>query len=244
MCDKEKNLIKAHLLPEAFFRFLYPEERVDNQNSLIMVSGDKNYTKRRPIGIYDESILCGECDEFLGKLDDLGKKVFLDTEPQLVAKTPNGDGWKFMSIDQAKLKLFLLSILWRFSISKMEETKNVKLPNKFEGRLKNMIKDLDPGNIDEFSTVITRYKFRNPDIYLHKFFHEPTPCRMENVRFWGLCIPNGYKVLIKTDSRNQLKSLRGATINCAKEDTLIIDAGFFEDSKQFQAAIQNAHKVK
>lgn len=243
LCDQEKTLIDAHLLPKAFFRFLYPDSKIDDANPLIMIRGDRDYAGRSSIGVYDSNILCRDCDGFLGELDQLGKEIFLDTIPRLVAKRPRGDVWIFDDVDAGKLKLFLLSVLWRFSISKREETQNIKLPAKFESRLKDMIKDRDFGSVDEFSTVVARYKFRNPDVNLHKFFHDPVPSRMDGVRFWSLCIPNGYKVLIKADSRKQLDSLRVATLDIKKNEVLVIDAGFFDESPQFKAAIERSNKV-
>jgi hypothetical protein len=139
LCEVEKGkLCRAHLIPESFYRFMYPDGKVDSKKPLLKILSEVPYSVKDNIGIYDESILCAKCDGFLGQLDDYGKNVLLDRNPVLIH---NGEVEIFTipNVDVAKLKLFFLSVLWRCSISNRSEVKHVSIGVKFENMLRDML---------------------------------------------------------------------------------------------------------
>jgi hypothetical protein len=205
-CKEEKKLIKAHILAESFFRFMYPEGKVEGE-ALVMIAENKDYTSRRRIGYYDDQILCSECDGILGLFDEYGKEIFLETEPVAVKGVEVESPFVFENTDPQKLKLFLLSLLWRFAISTLPETRNVNLPVKFINHLEQMLKVKDPGGVHDFSMVITRFGFKSPERELHKYFQMPVQRRRDGINYLNLYLPNGYKVLVKVDSRLQATAL-------------------------------------
>jgi hypothetical protein len=71
-----------------------------------------------------------------------------------VEKDLNIDNVVLKGIDYKKFKLFLLSILWRASISKEEMFKDVDLGGKYEEVLRKMIFEGNPGKRDEFPISI------------------------------------------------------------------------------------------
>ena len=79
LCFSAKKLVKAHVIPEAFFRVL----RNGSESPLIVSGSAKFYPKRSPIGVYDQYILCEECEKKFGVVDDYGIKVFLAQREQL-----------------------------------------------------------------------------------------------------------------------------------------------------------------
>ncbi len=68
LCDKEKKLIRAHIIPESFY----------SKGHKKLYADDLIYEKKMPKGLYDTEILCGECDNKIGKLDGLAKKILMD----------------------------------------------------------------------------------------------------------------------------------------------------------------------
>lgn len=241
-CKKEKILCKAHLVPESFFRFMYPDGKVEGDSLLMLKEGAK-YPKRRRIGFYDDNILCKECDSFIGKTyDEYGKFVFLDKEPVPVRGVDSPQALVFENVDPVKLKLFILSILWRYSISNMEEIKFLRLPEKFVEKLHAMIKNKDPGTIHDFSVVVCRFDYSGRVKNLNKYFQLPTPNRIQGINYYNLYLPNGYKILIKVDSRSQSEDLLPLTLNLSKP-VYVITYEQFENTAEFQKLITNIHNT-
>ncbi len=242
-CKKEKTLCKAHIIPESFFRFMYPNGKVEG-DSLIMLADNKDYISRRRVGIYDETILCADCDRVLGKkYDEYGKKVFLDTEPQLAKSIDVADAFIFPDVDPSKLKLFILSILWRCSISNLPEFSNYKLPEKFSSILFSMITQEDSGSTDTFSIIISRFDYEENKENLKKYFQLPVPLRIDGINYLNIYLPNGYKILIKIDSRPQSSALTPLTLSIGKP-VYVIQYQLFEKTAEFKKLVLNAHKAK
>jgi len=73
LCEKEGKLVKAHVIPEAFFRVL----REDGNSPQLLTSTPDHLPKRSPIGVYDESILCEVCESKFDRFDDYGIQTLL-----------------------------------------------------------------------------------------------------------------------------------------------------------------------
>ena len=116
LCGKNQKLIKAHSIPEAFFR----ELRVDDQAPLLVSGKLGHFPKKAPIGIYDEAILCDVCEPTFGAADSYGIDVFLkrfDEHFHPVQQGGNVAGFESNSVDPNRLLQFLVSVLWRASVS-------------------------------------------------------------------------------------------------------------------------------
>ncbi len=203
LCEVEKDkLCKAHLIPESFYRFMYPDGKVDSKKPLIKVLSEVPYLVKDNIGIYDESILCAKCDNYLGQLDEYGKSILLDSNPVLIR---NGEIeiFSILNVDVAKLKLFFLSVLWRCSISKRSEVKHVFVGLKFENQLRDMLLSLNAGDVDDFSIVIHRYNYLTAENHFKQLLILPTRFKLEGINYFQVYFSNGYKVLIKVDGRPQ-----------------------------------------
>lgn len=244
LCEQDKsNLCKAHIVPESFFRFMYPNGRVEG-DSLIMVADNKEFTSNFRIGFYDTSILCIECDGRLGRFDEYGKYVFIDLSPKLLKKVNTGDAWVFENIDVPRLKLFLLSVLWRYSISNLSYLKSFKLPSKFEDQIRDMIITNNAGDLNDFSVVISRFDYVHTETGLNKYFQLPIRTRIgDGLNYINMYLPNGYKIIIKIDSRPQGDDLIPITLNFDRP-AYIIRYEKFEETPEFQKLLQNSYKVK
>ena len=76
LCGEDKKLIKAHIIPQCLHMLIqepYPAE------CMIQISKKPGtYPKRTPVGEYDDSILCADCDNHIfGNWDEYAGKLLL-----------------------------------------------------------------------------------------------------------------------------------------------------------------------
>lgn len=214
LCNTEKEkLCKAHLIPESFYKYMYPDGKIEG-NALRMVLHEVDHLKKSRIGLYDDGILCASCDQLLGRLDEYGKDALLDNEPNIVYASDGTEIFALKGLDVTKLALFFLSVLWRCSVSQRQELSYVNIGTKFENKIRELLY-LKKGTIDDFPIVITRYKYLNENY--KKMFFLPKPLKMEALNYYYVYFPNGYKVLIKVDSRTQHRELDALTLKEGKE---------------------------
>ena len=241
LCGKNKKLCEAHIFPKWCFKALYPNNKIEGK-SLVMISDSQNYTKRKRDGIKDSNILCGDCDsKILGELDDYAKGIIIDISPKLIKEVDNSKILFFENINSNKFKLFFLSILWRMAISRLEEFRNISLPDKFIAELKSRIINQDGGNIDDFSVLITKYdSYKNKKV-VEKYVASPHKERIEGLNYIVFYFPNGYIATVKVDRRKQLDSL--AKLSISDKNVFVLQWEFFEDSINFELLKRNLHKI-
>lgn len=203
MCSRSfEKLVKSHVIPESFFRAIKSE----SDHLLVVSSNEGEYTKKSRIGIYDQEILCLDCEEKFKALDDYGQKIFLQSQKYLKPIVEEGGsdpaGWVLeRDVDFLRLKRFLLSVLYRSDISGDKFYQHVSL-GPYQEILKNIL-DSDTENPDNnraFTIFIRRF-----DIEKSKFAREllldPRPTRIDGVRFYQIYLGSGYVVYIKADKQ-------------------------------------------
>ena len=173
LCDKDKKLIKAHIIPE----FLYKDLKLYAPDSsgqgrlhgIRNTNGNiENLKKGLPSGIYDSTILCKDCDStILKEYDDYGKLIFT----RLLGQRNNRESADFIELEISNyflFKAFFISIFWRASISSRPEFTIVDL-NRFDSRLKDFFNQKDMNIMDEFEIVILYLNNGHSDDYLCNF---------------------------------------------------------------------------
>lgn len=128
-------------------------------------------------GEFEPNILCSECDnKILGGFESYANKVLYDGFSLNLEEEPNisPDGVKdilFRNIDYKRFKLFLLSIIWRASISSRDFFENVRL-GPHEKNIRKMLIEGDPGKPKDYCCFITSFlnvRPIKPDIILQPF---------------------------------------------------------------------------
>jgi hypothetical protein len=169
LCLQEKKLVKAHIIPEHFYTNLYNEK---GQYVEVHVNKDKSErTKKRLKGIWDNTILCGDCDNtILGKLDDYAAKIFWGYRNQQlnIKEFQRPDQplvqWRTAyGIDTARIKLFFLSVLWRAHISKNVFFKDVDLETEDCDKIRSMIMENNPGTRDDYPILLLHYSRKDTE---------------------------------------------------------------------------------
>jgi len=117
LCGRDRRLVKAHAIPEAFFRVF----RAGGENPLLVSNIPDAFPRRAPIGVYDDGILCEECERTFGEVDDYGIRVLLTEFDELFQPVVDDSGrtvgFQSRDIDQELLLRFLVATLWRASVS-------------------------------------------------------------------------------------------------------------------------------
>jgi hypothetical protein len=103
------SLINAHILPRGFARLI----RAEPEAELLKIAADGVRPASPQLGATDRNILCADCDSALGKYDDYAVRACKDFKPDY----PNSDLFEMKSIDTEPFSKFILSFLWRASIS-------------------------------------------------------------------------------------------------------------------------------
>lgn len=147
-CDQEKNLIEAHIIPAGFYRRL----KAGRDPLTLYTNRSGKFPKRVPIGIYDKTILCGDCERIWGDWDNYAQQL-LDNEPLNAQVRYHRDGQKLGYVidnfDYKKLKLFFISMIWRASVSNQQLFSRISL-DSLESVAKEMIREGDPETSEDF----------------------------------------------------------------------------------------------
>ncbi|KTC88889.1 hypothetical protein [Fluoribacter dumoffii] len=190
LCQKDTKLVKSHIIPEAFYSYVFPE------NEGIIVSKDE-YSKRLPICVYDKTILCGNCEKMFQDWDDYGNQFFhhiLSKPDSLIKKNTKILAYVFNNIDSKKLALFIISVLWRASVSQESFFENVKL-GPFGDKIKSLLLNDSVDEINNFPIIISLFNFSD-----NRALHPPHRTRINAVNYYYLYFFNS-EILIKVDSR-------------------------------------------
>ena len=135
----------------------------------------------RQTGEYETSILCLDCDNtLLGDLERYAATVLRDLAPtdlKLIRQTDGLTYWLYSGLDYAKFKLFLLSLLWRASISTRSVFQEVTL-GPYEEPVRRMIFAGDPGNEAKYPCLIMSYRERGN--YPMDLIAQPSMTRLKN----------------------------------------------------------------
>lgn len=172
LCLREHKLLKkSHIIPEFMYGGLF-----DDHHKLFKVR-PADYVKkagrmeRQASGEYEAGILCRSCDNVvIGKYESYARTVYSKAHSQLLLPDckdltyPGGVRFRRCDgVEYCRFKLFLLSILWRASISMRPIFNETKVGSEHEEKLRLMILHGDAGQSHEYPILMISY------------LEEPTP---------------------------------------------------------------------
>ncbi|HRY52257.1 MAG TPA: hypothetical protein P5089_00180 [Candidatus Portnoybacteria bacterium] len=228
-CLQDKKLVDAHIVPRCFF-----ERQKGGELFLEVLCTNKSIRKSRSyIGLYDNSLVCYECEQKFSKFDDYGCKLLLsnlDDKNFILSSAGEKAGYQINSFDYDKLKLFFLSVLWRASNSERKEFAKINV-GSYNEKLKEMIINKNPGNQDEFSIFLT--KFIDP--LGSRNFMDPFSIKIDGINMCVFYFGGGYKAYIKVDKRPLSNLFNLFIIKKDRPAVVFIEKNFIE-SKEFQVA--------
>jgi len=189
------KLIKAHIIPRSFFKII----RGSSKYSVVVNASEKGVKKEyKQAGIFDDEILCQKCEQLFGPYDNYGYKAFTEVLAKrqiYVDDQGNPCALLFQNLDYGLLKLFVLSMLWRASVSRHTFFSKVRL-GPYEEVIRQMIHNRELGNPDEFSFICLHSIAQK---YPHLII-PPWLTKMSTVSYYRFYLPD-ITVLIKVDKR-------------------------------------------
>lgn len=123
LCDQQKDLCNAHIIPD----WAYDDMK---QGHIVKIHGNSGKPQKIQTGVFDKKILCADCDnKILGSYDTYAATFFKKDFSSLVMQGtgPKGQSFQYIDLkdDLSQLRLFIISVFWRASITTRSEFKHV-----------------------------------------------------------------------------------------------------------------------
>lgn len=197
------ELIDAHIYARGFSRDILAAS-----NTHVLLVSESRVRQSRSHGVYDQDILCAKCDGLLGNLDKYG----LELCRRFPAKHRVIDNYFEMDgIDGDRFATFILSILWRASISNRPELAYVSLGphEKIAGEVVFGARPLS--DMPSYQLIVCRYekkqKFDPADNYT-----SPAPVKLDELNTWQFAL-HGFSIVAKIDRRPFSVDFRPMIVN-------------------------------
>jgi len=165
-CGQFGKPAESHVIPEAYYRMLKTER--PDESLLILDRLARRPIGETRIGFYDYNLLCTSCEVIFSGWDDYGFKALSKpwTDSRYILKGGRQTAYLLESYDYSKMKLFILSVVWRILASGRPIYSEIHSESA-ENELKKCLQTNDPRGIDDFSVHISRFKGADlPDLML------------------------------------------------------------------------------
>lgn len=197
LCGTNAKLVKSHIIPEAFFR----ELRSEGEIPLLVTGREGHFPKKAPIGVYDSELLCSACEALFSSGDSYGIDVLLSQfdryfNPLHLAERTlafQGD-----DVDNIRLLRFLISVLWRASVSTQRFYGAVKLGPHEELAKNSMFESATPST---FNAVLSRWDDAEDESHPTTGMMNPHKERWDGVNAYRLYFGK-VVAYVKVDKRN------------------------------------------
>ena len=144
LCKLEKPLVNSHVMPELLYKPLYDEK---HRTALFESRGGKQRLIQKGLR---ERLLCDDCERVIQVYEDYFARYWYQTKP--VPAEVHCRELPLSGIDYRLCKLFVLSIIWRASASRLAELHGGAL-GPHEERIRKMILNGDPGPLDKYQIL-------------------------------------------------------------------------------------------
>ncbi len=164
-------------------------------NTISRITLDKAVRARRQLGDFDKTILCADCDRDLGRRYDEYAFEVLTSFDKKHRVLPN-NVFEILDVDGERLAKFVLSLLWRASISSLDEYRTLTLGD-FEDAARDVLFSSNPlSSIPHCQVMIHRYTSR----YFNqvKFFSNPVKSPNIGSESYGFSLV-GFRIMATFD---------------------------------------------
>lgn len=238
LCQNEDTLCqKSHIIPKKIWDYVKGEEK----NAWIFTK--ENKPSQTQNGLHEPNILCNCCEQIIGSYEKYGQELIKKLENnQYDSNIIMKDKIKYFQIndyDYINFKLFLLSILFKISISNQDFYSNLSL-GKWENKLRSSILSNNPGEKYDFATCIRR--FEGKEAYL---ITNPVRSRYGSINYCEYRLAN-YFVIIKVDKRknDKLNNRLFNAIILSPESSLIIQCIDYKQTGDYRDIVHDIDTYK
>jgi hypothetical protein len=239
LCRVNNDLQKSHIIPELFYLMLYD---IQPRRFHVLSSDASVHSAFEQKGIR-EYLLCRACEQKLGRLENYVKRTFVRGDG--VSATPIEGGVQLHGIDYKTFKLFLLSLLWRMSVSNHEFFRLLKFEPEHEEKLRQALLNDDPLRPEEYCCILTVVKIHGE--FKKDWMLQPAQVRGNGMRAYWVVI-NGVMYMFFIEG-SLPDSFRIAPIN-EKNEMCVMDGDatdfpfLNEPLKELSRAIQKRKTAK
>ena len=209
-CRKIKELVDSHVIPRA----LHKDAQGDDE-PINIYSTSRSRGKRSPTGVYGR-FLCHDCEESVGKDDQYGVEFVRKYKDGCTGEPLEGsfkNGLIAHHVCYTRLKLWVMSMLWRADGCDHEVFKRVDLGEKWRGRLACSLRLRDPGCADYFAVTATLFDEKDDkEDYGRGFMADPHFERYAGVNWYRFYVNGGFTFFVKVDQRKQREWLVPLTL--------------------------------
>jgi hypothetical protein len=174
---------------------------------VLLTVDDKKLGKEfKQAGVSDKTLLCESCERLFSPYDAHGFKAIIDTlNSKQVYHDTSGNPLAYIATtaDYNLFKMFVLSVLWRASVSSLEFFEGIKL-GVHEERIRKMLQNNDAGSENDYPVLCfhqTGHKY--PSTVLPPFQQRTG----DGINLCRLYLPFNVMFVIKVDSRPLSKDL-------------------------------------
>lgn len=178
LCHEPKPLHESHIIPEFMYRPLYDENHRFYGVSSFPKKPNRFYQK----GLR-EKLLCAICEQYFSRYEVYARGVFFGETASPPIKIPTG--FCFSGLNYTLLKLFLMSLLWRLAVTKVEYLKGADL-GPYEERLRLLLVSGDPGDYPMFPCMVTALMWDGKQVT--DLIIPPVYTRLEGRRVWAFVV--------------------------------------------------------
>lgn len=133
LCLEHRPLCNSHALPNSMFNYVLRQ----NSGKAIVITDDESTPAHNSADTWDVELLCSQCETHLNtKYDAYGIAVFRGHKGRVHV---NSDGVDLLNVEQRRLRMFFLSVLWRISVSTHPSYSNIDLPFQWEDDLRRAL---------------------------------------------------------------------------------------------------------
>ena len=196
-CGQVEGLVKSHVVPQALHRDVQPKDDV-----MTMYSNTRSWGKKSQTGTYGQ-FLCQDCENHVGQDDQYGIKfVRKYRDGRTGAPLESFREGFIANVDYAKLKLWVMSMLWRADACDHEFFKRVNLGEKWRRNLTKSIRLRKPGCVDYFAVTATLFDEKDDkEDYGQIIMAAPHRVNMSDSNWYRFYVYGGFTFFIKVDQR-------------------------------------------
>lgn len=170
LCQQERKICNSHIIPESVYAPLY-----DDGGKMVgfrFGEGGKVTSRLLQKG-FRQPLLCADCEQLLNHdyeqpNVDLWRRLAahekeLDPRWAVFTTAAGAQAVHVKADEHSSFKLFLLSVLWRSSVSDLEEFRAVQL-GPYEATIRRMLLQGDPGAQSDYPCIV--FLYREPGVMM------------------------------------------------------------------------------
>jgi len=241
LCLNENvELQNSHIIPEFMYQKLYNDK--PKRYYTIRIN-DKSRSKRIEQKGIREKLLCKDCELKLSKLENYASETIYakNYQNKAILKKANQDPnqriflYEFEKFDYTMFKLFLMSLLWRLSVSSKFDTISIGI---HEEQLRKAILSDNPLAFYEYGCLVQTILYEKGKL-ASGFILNPFSTKMHGVKFIHILIDSFMYSYPITDSND----LPAVSENFLKEDgTMNIVGRLLWDDKDLLSKVYQAYE--